>query len=77
MKVNSPLQYVTNLFANGKRAELARLLNLSPSTIAGWDNAKRRPPGMAGTVPAAYVPKLLRIAVKRGLTVDLAKLLPS
>ncbi|TIP38492.1 hypothetical protein [Mesorhizobium sp.] len=77
MKVNTPLQYVTLLFANGKRAELARLLGVSPSTIAGWDNVKRRPPEMAGTIPGSYVPKLLKIAAKRGLKVDLAKLLPS
>ncbi|WP_172373316.1 hypothetical protein [Mesorhizobium sp. NZP2234] len=77
MTVNSPLQFVTDLFANGRRAELARLLGVNRSTITGWDNAERRPDGMGGTIPAAYVPKLLKIAAQRGITLDLSKLFPS
>ncbi|TIX03576.1 MAG: helix-turn-helix domain-containing protein [Mesorhizobium sp.] len=76
MKVNSALQYVTELFANGKRAELARLLGVSRSTVTGWDNLERRPDGMGGTIPAAYVPKLLKIAAERAITLDLSKLFP-
>ncbi|MER8394039.1 hypothetical protein NKH10_19305 [Mesorhizobium sp. M1340] len=77
MNVNSPLQYVTDLFANGRRAELARLLDVSRSTVSGWDNEARRTDGMAGTIPGQYVHKLLKIAAQRGITVDFSKIFPT
>ncbi|RUU99441.1 MAG: hypothetical protein EOS70_27815 [Mesorhizobium sp.] len=77
MTVNSPLQYVTELFAEGKRAELARLLGVSRSTVTGWDNLERRPDGMGGTIPAAYMSKLLKIAAQRGIKLDFSKIFPS
>lgn len=76
MNAKTPLQYVTDELANGRRAELARLLGLSRSTITGWNNPQRRACGMVGTVPLDYVPKLQAIAAAAGKSLDLARLMP-
>lgn len=68
----SPLETVASKLTNGNEAELARLLELSRSTVNCWKNATRRGKYLAGSIPAKYHPQIFEIAKARGV-----KILPS
>lgn len=70
MTAKPSLELVADLLTDGNRSELARLLGVHRSTVAGWENPERRAFGMCGYIPERYIPTVLRLLRERGSEID-------
>jgi hypothetical protein len=62
----NPLDSVVKKIAGGRYAELARMLEVSRSTVSCWRSTDRRRPEMIGVIPQRYHAKIIDLAREMG-----------